>query len=96
MSLEFSFPIKTKGGHEMEIRILGPGCPRCGEVEKRTINALAELNVGADVQKISDIKKISEYKVFATPGLVINGKVKSSGRIPSPEEIKKWIQEERK
>lgn len=78
----------------MEIRILGPGCPRCSEVEKRTINALAELNVGADVQKVTDIRKISEYKVFATPALAINGKVKTSGRIPSPEEIKKWIQEE--
>jgi small redox-active disulfide protein 2 len=94
MSLEFSFLIKTKGGHEMEIRILGPGCPRCGEVEKRTINALAELNVGADVQKVTEIKKITEYKIFSTPALVINGKVKASGRIPSPEEIKKWIQEE--
>ncbi|MFB0565923.1 MAG: thioredoxin family protein [Candidatus Aminicenantaceae bacterium] len=79
----------------MEIMILGPGCPRCGEVEKRTINALAELNVGADVQKITDFKKISEYKIFATPGLVINGKVKASGRIPSVDEIKKWIQEEK-
>ena len=78
----------------MEIRILGPGCPRCSEVEKRTINALAELNVGADVQKVTDIRKISEYKVFSTPALAINGKVKTSGRIPSPEEIKKWIQEE--
>jgi len=78
----------------MEIRILGPGCPRCGEVEKRTINVLAELNVGADVQKVTDIKKIAEYKIFSTPGLVINGKVKSSGRIPSREEIKRWIQEE--
>ena len=44
----------------MEIRILGTGCPRCNELEKRTINALAELNVGADVQKVKDIKKISE------------------------------------
>jgi small redox-active disulfide protein 2 len=78
----------------MEIRILGPGCPRCLEVEKRTINALADLNVGADVQKVSDIKKIMEYKVMATPGLVINGKVKCVGRIPSLEEIKRWIQEE--
>jgi len=78
----------------MEIRILGPGCPRCGEVEKRTINALAELNVGADVQKVTDIKKISEYKIWATPALVINGKVKCSGRIPSLEEIKIWIKEE--
>lgn len=78
----------------MEIRILGSGCPRCHEVEKRTINALAELNIGADVQKVTDIKKISEYKIWATPTLVINGKVKCSGRIPSLEEIKKWIKEE--
>lgn len=78
----------------MEIRILGPGCPRCGEVEKRTINALAELNIGADVQKITDLKKITEYRIMGTPGLVINGKVKSYGRIPSIEEIKTWIQEE--
>ena len=78
----------------MEIRILGTGCPRCNELEKRTINALAELNVGADVQKVKDIKKISEYGVFITPGLVINNKVKSSGRLPSSDEIKSWILEE--
>ena len=78
----------------MEIRILGPGCPRCHEVEKRTINALAELNISADVQKVTDIKKIMEYKILGTPGLVINGKVKCSGKIPSLAEIKLWIQEE--
>lgn len=78
----------------MEIRILGPGCPRCAEVEKRTINALAELNVGADVQKITDIKKIAEHKILATPGLIINGKVKCTGRIPTSDEIKGWIREE--
>lgn len=78
----------------MEIRILGPGCPRCGEVEKRTINALAELNVAADIQKITDFKKIAEYKIIGTPGLVINGKVKSWGRIPAVDEIKNWIREE--
>jgi small redox-active disulfide protein 2 len=78
----------------MEIRILGPGCPRCGEVEKRTINALVGLNVSADVQKITDIKKIAEYKIMGTPGLVINGKVKCFGRIPSLNEIKDWIKEE--
>ncbi len=63
-------------------------------MEKRTINALAALNVSADVQKVTDLKKISGYNVFTTPGLVINGKVKASGRIPSIDEIKKWIQEE--
>lgn len=78
----------------MEIRILGTGCPRCNELEKRTINALAELSVGADVQKVKDIKEISKYGVFATPGLVINNTVKSSGRLPSSDEIKNWINEE--
>jgi len=77
----------------MEIKILGPGCPRCGELERRTKNVLAELNVPADVEKVTDIKKIMAYGIFSTPGLVINGKVKSSGRIPRPEEIKDWIQE---
>ncbi len=78
----------------MEIRILGPGCPRCHEVEKRTINALAELGISADVQKVTDIKKIAEYRIFATPGLVINGKIKCSGRIPAQVEIESWIRQE--
>jgi small redox-active disulfide protein 2 len=78
----------------MEIKILGPGCPRCHEVEKRTMNALAELNIAADVEKVSDIKKIMDYKIMGTPGLVVNGKVKSAGRIPSLEDIKRFIQEE--
>jgi small redox-active disulfide protein 2 len=77
----------------MKIIILGPGCPRCHEVEKRTINALAELGVAADVEKVSDIKKIMEYSILGTPGLVINGKVVSSGKIPRLEEIKAWIQQ---
>ena len=78
----------------MEIRILGPGCPRCHELEKRTRNALIELNLAADVQKVTDFKKIAEYRIYATPGLVINEKIKCSGRIPSQDEIKRWIREE--
>jgi small redox-active disulfide protein 2 len=77
----------------MEIKVLGPGCPKCGEVEKRVINALAELKVAAAVEKITDIKVMMSYGILATPGLVINGKVKCAGRIPRPEEIIAWIQE---
>jgi len=78
----------------MEIKVLGTGCPKCQEVEKRVKNALAELNAAADVEKVTDIKKIMAFGILATPGLVIDGKVKSSGRIPRPEEIKDWIRGE--
>ncbi len=78
----------------MEIRILGPGCPRCEELMKRTINVLAELNLGADVQKVSDLKQMMGYGIMTTPGLVINGQIKCAGRVPPPEEIKAWIQGE--
>lgn len=77
----------------MEIKILGPGCLKCGEVEKRVKSALAELAIVADCEKVTDIKKMMSYGILATPGLVINGKIKSSGRIPRVEDIKAWIQE---
>jgi small redox-active disulfide protein 2 len=77
----------------LEIKVLGPGCPKCGMVEKRVKSALAELGIAADVEKVSDIKKMISYGILATPGLVINGKIKCAGRIPRPEEIKAWIRE---
>jgi small redox-active disulfide protein 2 len=79
----------------MEIRILGPGCPRCQEVYKRTQEVLAELNIAADIEKITDIKKIMEYKIMATPGLIVNDKVKCAGKIPAKSQIKQWIEEEK-
>ena len=77
----------------MDIKILGPGCSRCGELEKRTHKIVSELGVSAEVEKVTDIKRIMEYGILSTPGLVIDGKVKSSGRVPRPEEIKAWILE---
>ena len=77
----------------MEIKVLGPGCSKCEMVEKRVTSVLTELGIAADVEKVSDIKKMISYGILATPGLVINGKVKSTGRIPRIEEIKAWIQE---
>ena len=75
----------------MDIKVLGPGCPKCKSLEKKVINTLAEMDVAASVTKVEDIMKIMEYGVMATPGLVINGKVVYSGGIPSTDEIKKLI-----
>jgi len=78
----------------LEITILGPGCPACNDLEKRTISALNELNLTVDLQKISDIEKMVEYRVTYIPALLINGKVKSEGRVPSIREIKELIKKE--
>lgn len=77
----------------MEIKILGPGCPNCKTLEKTVRNALAGLGIAADVEKVTDIRKIMEFKILSTPGLVIDGKVVSSGRIPRIEEINAWIRQ---
>lgn len=77
--------IKTK------IEILGSGCPKCKKLEETARKAVSELKIKADILKVTDIGKIIEYGVMSTPALVIDGKVKSSGRIPDVEEIKKLL-----
>ncbi len=76
----------------MEIKVLGPGCPRCRQTEKIVLQALAEAGVAADVQKVTDIMEIAGYGVMGTPAVVIDGQIKSVGKIPAKEEIKSWIQ----
>ena len=77
----------------MNIKVLGPGCARCFELERKARRAVDELGVAANLEKISDIQKIIAYRIMATPGLVIDGKVKCAGRIASVNEIKTWIRE---
>lgn len=78
----------------MKIEVFGPGCHRCIEVEKTARQALAELKIAGEVEKVKDMAKIVEAGIMMTPGLRINGKIKCSGRIPKLEEVKKWISEE--
>lgn len=75
----------------MEIKVLGTGCPKCKALERAAKEAVAALNIDANVTKEEDIIKIMEYNIMQTPGLVINGKVVVSGRVPSMDEIKKII-----
>ncbi len=75
----------------MEIKVLGTGCPRCKTLEKTTRDVVAEMGIEANIEKEEDIVKIMEYGILHTPGLVINGKVVLSGRVPSASEIKEVI-----
>ena len=76
----------------MEIKVLGPGCPRCQQTEKIVREAVAEAGLEARIEKITDTMKIAGYGVFVTPAVVIDGEVKSVGEIPSAEEIKTWLE----
>ena len=78
----------------MDIRILGTGCTKCKTLEANVVEAVNEMGINADVVKVTEINKIMEYDVMMTPGLVINGIVKTSGKVPGKDEIKKLIQSE--
>jgi len=75
----------------MKIEILGTGCPRCKKVAELTEQAAKKLGIEVEIIKVTDIKDIMNYGVMFTPALVINGKVKSAGKIPTIEEIKSWL-----
>jgi len=73
----------------MKVQVLGIGCARCQELEKRVRDALAEMNIAADVEHVKDLKLFASMGVFMTPGLVIDGKVVMQGKVPSKDELKK-------
>jgi len=75
----------------MKIKILGPGCAKCHQLEKTTREVVTELGITVDIEDVKDIKKIMEYPILTTPGLVINEKLVVSGRVPSKAEVTTFI-----
>ncbi len=75
----------------MDIKILGPGCPKCAQTEKIVKETVEEYGVDATIEKVTDVMEIAGYGVFGTPAVVIDGKVKSVGKIPRKSDIKSWI-----
>jgi small redox-active disulfide protein 2 len=73
------------------IKVLGPGCARCSTVADITHKAVESLSADANVQKVTDLAEFKKYKILATPGLVINGKLVCAGRIPTSAEVITWL-----
>ncbi|MGC9108965.1 MAG: redox-active disulfide protein 2 [Caldimicrobium thiodismutans] len=74
-----------------EIKVLGPGCPKCELLYENVVKALDELGVEADIIKIKDFMQIAAHGVLTTPGLVVDGKLVSQGKVLSVEEIKEIL-----
>lgn len=77
----------------MKLQVLGTGCARCHETLMMVYEAVKESGVVADVEPVQDIQQIAQMGVFTTPGLVLDGQVKCSGRIPTKQEVLDWIKE---
>lgn len=75
----------------IQIKVLGPGCGNCKRLYAETEQAVARFGVPATITKVDDIKDIMAYKILAMPALIINGEMKSAGRIPSAAEITTWL-----
>lgn len=75
----------------MDVKIVGTGCAKCKKLEETVSEVIQEMAIEASVGKISDIKEIAETGIMMTPGLIIDGKVKLSGKLPSKEEVAKII-----
>ena len=75
----------------LSIKVLGPGCANCRKLEEVAREAVAATGVDAEITKVTDMQQIIGYDVLKTPGLVINEKLVSSGRIPTPASIAEWI-----
>lgn len=76
----------------MEIKILGAGCPKCKRLEAVSRDVVEELGIDANFTKVTAMSDIMAYDILATPALVVDEVVLSSGRIPSKEEIREWLQ----
>lgn len=75
----------------MLVKILGPGCKNCQNLERATREALDELGLEATVEKVTDYADIASYGVMKTPGLVVDGEVLVSGRVPRTEELRRLL-----
>ncbi len=75
----------------MRIKILGPGCARCDQLEKITKEVVKELGIDVSLEHVKDVKKIMEYPILHTPGLVLNEELVCSGRVPTKAEVTTYI-----
>lgn len=86
-------PLDEEESGFLEIKVLGPGCARCNQLEQDLMAVMAEMNLAADIEHITDALEIGSYGVMGTPALIINGAVKSVGSVPPKVKLKSWLTE---
>ena len=75
----------------MEIKVMGPGCPKCTEAEKIVKDAVAKAGIAATVEKVTDFQEMAKHGVLSTPAVVIDGEIKCVGKVPTAREVDGWL-----
>ncbi|MGA2402014.1 MAG: thioredoxin family protein [Syntrophobacteraceae bacterium] len=75
----------------MKIQVLGPGCRKCHETEKLVKEVISETGSDAVLEYVTDIEEIAKHGVFSTPAVIVDGRVKSAGKVPAKAEVKTWL-----
>jgi small redox-active disulfide protein 2 len=86
-------PCEEEVGEGIQIKVLGPGCPQCDRLEQELFEVMSQMNLPADLEHVRDVKEIGRYGVMGTPALIINGEVKSVGKVPHKSHMIKWLEE---
>ncbi len=86
-------PFEEETPEGIQIKVLGPGCVQCDRLEQELMQVMAETGIIADIEHVRDIKEIGRYGVMGTPALLINGQVKSVGKVPPKSKIIEWLKE---
>jgi small redox-active disulfide protein 2 len=86
-------PFEDETPEGIQIKVLGPGCVQCDRLEQELMQVMAETGIMAEIEHVRDIKEIGRYGVMGTPALLINGKVKSVGKVPPKNKLTEWLKE---
>jgi len=86
-------PVEEETTDGIQIKVLGPGCVQCDRLEQDLMQVMAETGIVADIEHVRDIKEIGRYGVMGTPALLINGQVKSVGKVPLKSKMIEWLKE---
>ena len=86
-------PFEDETPEGIQIKVLGPGCAQCDRLEQELMQVMAETGIVADMEHVRDIKEIGGYGVMGTPALLINGHVKSIGKVPPKVNLIEWLKE---
>lgn len=84
-------PVTDNSSTELTVKVIGPGCPRCEQLRDDVLQILSAADLPADFEYVSDPREVADYGLLALPALIINGRLKTAGRVPGRRDLQSWL-----